>query len=549
MATTRVANYVSPVQAIMYCRGGDSWIKEARMARPFDFGEIHLTAGGDPSPASPSRDTPFRIAILSDLSGRSSRKQTAPDIANCRAVEVDRDNFDKVFANTSVGISLSMERDAPLELQFSELDDFHPDQLLERAPMFAKLRNLRARVADPDEFSSVAQELGLQETKPERARSQGATGRSPSTASIASNLAAGSLLDATVEQTEHGRASGAPPSRAANELDAFVRRVTEPHLVAAADPRQAEALAMIDRALSAQMRALLHVPVLQDLEATWRAIYLLVRRIETSPQLKIYLFDILKEELAADLGAAPDLRASGIYRLIVEKSVGTPGADPWALIVGDYEFGPDRKDAELLAKLARGAKAVGAPFLAAASPQLLGCASLAETPLSRDWQSPADAEGAAAWAALRGLPEATSIGLALPRFLLRLPYGKKTDPVESFDFEEMTRPPNHEDYLWGSPAFACTLLLAQSFSDDAWDMRPGTHSQIDGLPLHVYEQDGVSELKPCAEALLTEEAVERILDTGVMPLVSLKGQDSVRLVRFQSIAEPPHSLGGRWNGK
>lgn len=518
------------------------------MARPFDFGEVHLTAGGDSSPASPHPDTPFRIAILSDLGGGSSRKQTAPDIANCRAVQVDRDNFDKVFANLGVGISLPMEGDAPLELRFSELDDFHPDRLFERAPMFAKLRNLRARVADPDTFPAVAQELGLKEAKPERARSEGAIGRSPSVASVASNLAAGSLLDATIEQTESGRTTAAHPSRTANELDAFVRRITEPHLVAAADPRQAEAVAMIDRVLSAQMQALLHVPTFQALEAAWRAVYFLARRIETSHQLKLFLIDISKEELAADLGASQDLRSSGLYRLIVEKSVETPGAEPWAFIVGNYEFGPQREDAELLGRLAKVAKAAGAPFLAAASPRLLGCTSLSETPNPRDWRSAPSDEESAAWDALRRLPEATLVGLAMPRFLLRLPYGKKTDPIESFDFEEMAQPRVHEDYLWGNPAFACALLLAQSFNEYAWDMRPGTHSQIDGLPLHVYEHDGESELKPCAEALLTEEAAERILDAGVMPLVSLKGQDAVRLVRFQTIADPLRTLAGRWNG-
>jgi hypothetical protein len=33
-----------------------------------------------------------------------------------------------------------------------------------------------------------------------------------------------------------------------------------------------------------------------------------------------------------------------------------------------------------------------------------------------------------------------------------------------------------------------------------------------------------------------------------MPLVSLKGRDAVRLVRFQSIAQPLRALAGRWSG-
>ena len=108
--------------------------------------------------------------------------------------------------------------------------------------------------------------------------------------------------------------------------------------------------------------------------------------------------------------------------------------------------------------------------------------------------------------------------------------------------------PAHEDYLWGNPVFACALLLAQSFNEHGWQMRPGMHSQIDGLPLHLYQREGESELKPCAEALLTEEGAERIMDNGLMPLESLKGRDAIRLVRFQSITDPPQVLAGRWSG-
>ena len=214
------------------------------------------------------------------------------------------------------------------------------------------------------------------------------------------------------------------------------------------------------------------------------------------------------------------------------------------MIVGNYTFSPTRQDASTLARLAQIASAAGAPFIAGASPRAVGCESFAETPYPEDWKWKGEAEDIAAWAALRRLPDAGYLGLALPRFLLRLPYGETTDPVESFSFEEMPDTPAHEDYLWGNPAFACALLLAQSFSEDGWQMRPGTHSEIDGLPLHVYQQDGDSELKPCAEALLTERAAGKMLENGLMPLVWLKGQDAVRLVRFQSMAEPLRRLKG-----
>jgi type VI secretion system protein ImpC len=194
--------------------------------------------------------------------------------------------------------------------------------------------------------------------------------------------------------------------------------------------------------------------------------------------------------------------------------------------------------------MARIAHRARAPFLAEASPRVLGCSSLASTPHPREWKAPQ--EPASGWAELRRLPEADAIGLALPRFLLRLPYGKKTSPLESFDFEEFPELPVHQDYLWGNPAFAIALLLAQSFSEAGWEMRPGSVTEIDKVPLHLYRRDGQSESKPCAEVLLTEDAAERMVEAGLIPLVSFKDRDLVRVVRFQSVADPPRALAGRW---
>jgi type VI secretion system protein ImpC len=95
---------------------------------------------------------------------------------------------------------------------------------------------------------------------------------------------------------------------------------------------------------------------------------------------------------------------------------------------------------------------------------------------------------------------------------------------------------------------ACACLLAQAFQRDGWRMRPGSISEIDGLPAHVYTTPGGdSELKPCAEVLLTEDAAGILLNSGFMPLATLKGTDRVRLVRFQSVARPNAPLEGKWD--
>jgi|HubBroStandDraft_1064217.scaffolds.fasta_scaffold11262_1 type VI secretion system protein ImpC len=513
------------------------------MPKPFDFGGVNLTAGEDSSGAHPTRETPFCIAILGDFSGRANRRVSdAKTIAKRRAWLVDRDNFDEVLSRSGAEIHLPIEDSGSLHLRFSELEDFHPDRIFERLEIFGKLRELRGSLQNPSTFQKAAEQLGLssRDSATEARTPDASTAVAPSSV----RLASGSLLDEMIEQTE-ARGSTAPPRRSTDEVHEFVRRVVAQHLVSTPDPRQPEVLAVIDRAIGSLMRAVLHNPDFQALEAAWRAAFLLVRQLETGSQLKLYLLDISKDELAADLASASDLRNTGVYRLLVEQSIETPGAEPWAVVVGNYTFGSGSEDANLLSRMAKIASRARAPFLAAASPRLLGCSSLVSTPQPRDWKAlPQDL--ARSWAELRHLPEADSVGLALPRFLLRLPYGKKTSPLESFDFEEFPEPPVHDDYLWGNPAFAAALLLGQSFSEAAWEMRPGTVAEIDRLPIHVYLKDGESETKPCSEVLLTEDAAERILEEGLMPLVSPKGRDTARLLRFQSIADPPRALAGRW---
>ena len=500
---------------------------------PFNFGQINISVDGETSQARPEPDAPFHILLLGNFSGHGSGKP----LTARKPVLVDRDNFDEVLAGFRPELRLGLGNEEDVMLQFSEFDDFHPDRLFERVAMFRKLRELRARLQDPDTFGEAAEELGLRRgaSKPRQVE----RGTTPP----ASPLVLGNLLDDMIEQTE-ARSESRPPAE--DDLQKFVRRVTEPHLVANADPQQAEILALVDRALGNQIRALLHVPEFQALESAWRAVFLLVRRAETDELLKVFLIDLSKEELAGELKSSPDLRSTWTYRLLAGNATGSSSREPWAAIVGNYTFGATRADAELLGRLAKIARAADAPFVAGASSVLLGCDSIAATPNASDWSLPADDESVAAWSALRGLPEANAVGLVLPRFLLRLPYGKKTDPIESFSFEEMPEEPEHDNYLWGNPAFVCALLLAQSFSESGWDLRPGQRSELDRLPVHIYQHDGDSEVKPCAEALMTVDTAERIMEGGFMPLASMKGQDEVRLVRFQSIAQPLRALAGRW---
>ncbi len=513
------------------------------------FGEIHLdvTAGCERVEAKPGSETPFRVAILGDFSGRGNRQliEIGEALANRRPTVIDRDNYDSVLAKMAPHLELLMGGNDgyPITLKFSDLEEFHPDSLFRQVQLFQKLRDTREKLSDPETFAETARELGIRGTPPRVATPAPVVPPRDSSADI-QQAVSGNLLDQMLEETEK-KADHPHPSRVPDPWTALVRRIIAPHIIPKADPRQAEALGLLDLATSAQMSALLHLPAFQAMESAWRAVFFLVRNLETSSRLKVLLIDVSKEELGRDLASSPDLSSTGTYRLLVEKTVGTPGADPWAILAGNYTF--DSEDVELLGRMAKVAAAAGAPFIAGASPGLLGCDSVTDLPDRRKWTKQPAPETVAAWTALRGLPEARYLGLTLPRFLIRLPYGKETESTELFDFEEIPDPAAHDDYLWANPAFAAVLLLAQTFTAQGWELRPGTLSDISGLPIHIYTLEGESRTKPCAEVLMTQTAAEEMLEKGFMPLASLKDQPVIRLVRFQALADPPSALAGRWS--
>jgi type VI secretion system protein ImpC len=472
--------------------------------------DVSLGAQRKPKELRPS-DQPFRIAVVGDFSGRANRavKSAGPRLAGRKPILIDPDNFEEVMERLQVGLQLPAG-----PLQFAELDDFHPDQIYQNVPLFQTLRQTRKQLSDPDTFRSAA---------PPPVPTQPA----PSS---------GSLLDqiAGVSAVPEPAPARKPSADAA--LDDAIRRIVAPHVTPKPDPRQDELVAQVDAAGGELMREILGHPDFQALEAAWRSIFFLLQRVETGVDLKIYLIDVSREELIDDVLGASDPHSSGLYRLLVDEAAGTPGEAPWAAVAGNYTFSPSERDCQALARIAAIARDAGAPFLAAMDPRLMGCESIAATPDTDDWKTPVEIGNRQAWQRLRAIPDACWLGLAMPRFLLRLPYGKATSSADLLDFEEMPQPPEHEAYLWGNPAIACACLLGEAFNRQGWDLRPGVVNRLDGVPIHSYKSRGESVITPPAEIWITERFAERILDQGIMALASVKNAAAVQLVRFQSIA-------------
>jgi type VI secretion system protein ImpC len=498
--------------------------------------KVNLVSESDDDRPLADPEAPFHVALLGDFSGRGNRGivETSGSMASRHVYPIDRDNFLEVLAQLKVEVRIPIlgKDSPPIICRISDLDDFHPDRLFENLDVFQALKETRESFNDPATFATIAKQTVASTSTPGPAEPAKET-------ETTSNLL-DQILDATADKSPTAK------TRPRSDLDDFVKEIVTPHLVAKPNPMQADFVAKVDAAIGELMRRILHHPDFQAIEAAWRGVYFLVSQLETNENLKLFLIDISKAELAADLLTTDEITSTGSYKLLVKQPAETSGNKIWGVLAGNFTFDETRVDTALLSRLAKLARAAGAPFIAGAHSHILGCDSLAETPDPDDWRLTTDNETQEAWAALRKLPEASSLGLALPRFLLRLPYGEQTDPVDRFNFEEMEATPRHEEYLWGNPSFACVYLLAQTFSQYGWDFHSGIVHEISGLPLHVYKVQGESRIKPCAEVVLTQRAAEAILDQAVMPFLSFIHQDLLRLARFQSFADPPTTLSGRW---
>ena len=516
--------------------------------RPASIVDVILTAGDLHPVGRPDPEVPFRILIMGDFSGRESKEDRAEQRvpANRRPIRVDRDNIQNMLGTLDVTLHSPLLGDnAPsITLKFLERDDFHPDRLVHQIEPLRKLSDLRHRLANPTTFPEAADEIHAWAQSREHTDPRPATTESTRHQADVGDSPTNRLLDHILEQ-----APTSAPDLRPTEWRSFLQSIVSPYAIPKAHPLAQEFTAQVDSAMSQFMRTVLHHPTFQAFETTWRGLSFVVDRIETDSQLQLYLLDLPKSELSADLLNCDDLENTLLYRLLVHEAVRTPGAHPWAVVGGIYTFDRTTEDVAMLERIASLCKKAGAPFLTAASPAIVGCPSFGTTPDPDDWKISTTQESELnRWDCFRHLPETAYMGLVLPRFLLRLPYGKETEPISAFTFEEMVGVPNHEHYCWGNPLFACLVLLGQAFSESGWEMRPGSIKDIEGLPLPVYQDDaGESVTKPCAEVLFTEETVDMLLEQGLMPLISFKNQDQIRLSRFQSLTSPPATLMGRWN--
>jgi type VI secretion system protein ImpC len=303
-------------------------------------------------------------------------------------------------------------------------------------------------------------------------------------------------------------------------------------------------IAQIDEKLTAQVNQIIHSEEFQKVESAWRGLHYLVNNTETDETLKIRVMNVSKADLYKTLkkykGTAWD--QSPFFKKLYEEEYGQFGGEPYGALVADYYFDNSGPDVDLLTQIAKISAAAHAPFIAGADPAVMLMDSWQELANPRDLTKIFQTPEHAAWRSLRESEDARYVGLAMPRFLARAPYGAKTNPVEEFDFEEDTAGADSGKYAWANAAYAMATNINRSFKMYGWCSRiRGIESggAVENLPVHAFPtDDGGIDMKCPTEIAISDRREAELAKNGFMPLVHKKNSDFAAFIGAQSLHKP-----------
>ncbi|MCI1680725.1 MAG: type VI secretion system contractile sheath large subunit [Ewingella americana] len=307
----------------------------------------------------------------------------------------------------------------------------------------------------------------------------------------------------------------------------------------------ASIIAEIDSKLSEQINLILHHQEFQSLESAWRGLHYLVNNTETDEKLRLRFLDISKDELRRNMkrykGVAWD--QSPLFKKVYEEEYGQLGGEPYGCLVADYYFDHTAPDVDLLASIGKVAASAHVPFITGAAPSVLQMDSWQELSNPRDLTKIFTQNlEYAAWNSLRQSEDSRYIGLAMPRFLARLPYGISTNPVDAFHFEEQTDGADHSKYVWSNAAYAMAVNINRSFKEYGWcTLIRGVESGgvVEGLPCHTFPtDDGGIDMKCPTEIAISDRREAELAKNGFIPLVHRKNTDYAAFIGAQSLQKP-----------
>ncbi|HOB52059.1 MAG TPA: type VI secretion system contractile sheath large subunit [Acidobacteriota bacterium] len=301
-----------------------------------------------------------------------------------------------------------------------------------------------------------------------------------------------------------------------------------------------EMITNLDQKLSAQMDAILHHADFQKLESSWRSLKYLVDKTDFRENIKIEMLNVPKQALLDDFEDAPEIPKSGLYKMVYTREYGQFGGQPYGLMVGNYEFGPGSQDIRLLQNMASVATMAHAPFVAAAGSEFFGLDSFAGLPNLKDLKSIFEGPQYIKWQSFRESEDARYVGLTLPHFLLRLPYGQTTKPAKTFNYNEDVTG-GDKNFLWGNAAFAFASRITDSFAKYRWCANiigPQGGGAVEDMPIYQYEAMGELQTKIPTEVLISERREFELAEEGFIALTMRKGSDNAAFFSANSAQKP-----------
>lgn len=351
-----------------------------------------------------------------------------------------------------------------IELTFTQMDDFHPDELLKRLP-------------EPDD--SVVKAAAAPPPAPAAAKDAGEAGEAgddmferllgqPKSSADATSPAVRSTVDRLLAGALAGE--DAPPQESATTHEGKLAWST------------------------AVLRRVLASPSFRHLESNWRSLAWLGEQLDYDEGTGLWVVDANVSDIGALAGMLPGKVAAGpgtVHSIVVLR-----------------EFSDTDEDRQELKELSTLAATLNAKCFAAAALDAAGLSGDLDSPVGLD-ASDFAAPPSEHWDEVR--LASPSVCLGFPGFLLRQPYGASSDPIDSFEFEELPADAGRNAFAWGNAGLP--LLVMHYLGEFS----------LGDFPMVVFEQAGGQAIKPPSGVYLTDTAADVIMSHGITPLLSKRG--------------------------
>lgn len=435
--------------------------------------KVNLTYEIESNGAIVERSLPFVAGVLANFSGT---RVGAKSFKDRRFHTVDFDSFSGVLVDMRPSVEIEIAEGSVFRLEFEALRDFTPQALIARVPELSQLWSIRADIL-------TCKEPDIQ----------------------------------LVHERLSGLACGVP-------------------IAAGSDKSAAALVEQIDGLLSGFIDAILHHPDFRALEATWRGLWYLIVQTQSGKDLKIEILDVSKRELFKDLDKAVEFDQSQLFKKVYESRFGSPGNDPFGVLVGDYAFTNHPQDVDMLVGLSNVAAAAGAPFVAAASAQMFGFNSFAESLTPRDKEKLFESVEYIRWRSFRESEGARWVALTLPEILLRTPYTYRSEGPKPYVFIENTQGVTY--LLWGNAAFALATCMTRAFAEEHWlaNIQGWNGGRVNTLP--VARVPGDDDAKYCVSAFISDIHESQFSSLGFAALVQMGNTDEACFFSVPSCHKP-----------